>query len=128
MKRTLAMIFALTLCVFAFAGCEKSGNDGTQSDAGSSAESGTSGNGTVNDPAADSGTDSTLGLADGRKSYASSTTPQQRSNGRSLTGAAINGRSASDELRYRQMLENGRVRDTDGFLLDGENTSYDTLR
>ena len=121
MKRTLAMIFALALLLFAFAGCEKNENGG-------SAESGTSGHGTVNDPAADSGTDGTLGLADGRKSYASSATPQQRSNGRSLTGAALSARPASDVLRYRQMLENGRVRDTDGLLLDGENASHDTFR
>ena len=123
MKRTLAMIFALALLLFAFAGCEKNENGG-------SAESGTSGHGAANEPSADDddGTDGTLGLADGRKSYASSATPQQRSNGRSLTGAALSARPASDVLRYRQMLENGRVRDTDGLLLDGENASHDTFR
>ena len=49
---------------------------------------------------------------------------QLRSNGRSLTGKNL----ASNDLRYRQMLSNGRVRDTDGFLFDGENTHYNTLR
>lgn len=29
--------------------------------------------------------------------------------------------------RYARMLENGRVHDTDGFLLDGENSSYGTF-
>ena len=49
---------------------------------------------------------------------------QLRSNGRSLTGKNL----ASNDLRYRQMLSNGRVHDTDGFLFDGENTHYNTLR
>ena len=51
---------------------------------------------------------------------------QLRSNGRSLTGANING--ISNDVRYRQMLSNGRVHDTDGFLFDGENTHYNTLK
>lgn len=34
----------------------------------------------------------------------------------------------SNELRYRLMLENARVHDTDGFLLDGENAHYNTFR
>ena len=36
--------------------------------------------------------------------------------------------SAKSDLRYRQMLSNGRVHDADGFLFDGENTHYNTLR
>lgn len=52
---------------------------------------------------------------------------QLRSNGRSLTGIP-NDELYGDDLRYQQMLENGRVHDTDGFLLDGENTHYNTLR
>lgn len=52
---------------------------------------------------------------------------QLRSNGRSLTGI-LNDELYGDDLRYQQMLENGRVHDTDGFLLDGENASYQTLR
>ena len=47
-----------------------------------------------------------------------------RSGGRSLTGIDLN----SNDLRYRRMLSNGRVRDTDGFLFDGENTHFNTLR
>ena len=41
---------------------------------------------------------------------------QLRSNGRSLTGTNING------------ISNDRVHDTDGFLFDGENTHYNTLK
>ena len=51
---------------------------------------------------------------------------QLRSNGRSLTGMDVGG--LSNDLRYRQMLSNGRVHDTDGFLFDGENTHYNTLK
>ena len=51
---------------------------------------------------------------------------QLRSNGRSLTGIDVGG--LSNDLRYRQMLSNGRVHDTDGFLFDGENTHYNTLK
>lgn len=55
-------------------------------------------------------------------------TPEtERSNGRSMTGIPVTGLDAND-LRYRQMLSNGRVHDTDGFLFDGENTHYNTLR
>ena len=50
---------------------------------------------------------------------------QLRSNGRSMTGIPTN---SDNDLRYWQMLSNGRVHDTDGFLLDGENTHYNTLK
>lgn len=53
------------------------------------------------------------------------TNAQLRSNGRSMTGITV---PSANDLRYRQMLSNGRVRDTDGFLFDGENTHYNTLR
>ena len=50
-----------------------------------------------------------------------------------LAAARASGRSryfnsAKSDLRYRQMLSNGRVHDADGFLFDGENTHYNTLR
>ena len=41
---------------------------------------------------------------------------------------AASARGLSNELRYRLMLENARVHDTDGFLLDGENAHYNTFR
>lgn len=53
------------------------------------------------------------------------TNAQLRSNGRSMTGITV---PSANDLRYRQMLSNGHVRDTDGFLFDGENTHYNTLR
>ena len=45
-------------------------------------------------------------------------------------GSVRGGRSAQDaqaQRRYEQMLENARVHDSDGFLLDGENSSYQTF-
>ena len=41
---------------------------------------------------------------------------------------AASARGMSNELRYRLMLENAHVHDTDGFLLDGENAHYNTFR
>ena len=35
--------------------------------------------------------------------------------------------SAADRVRYQLMLDNARVRDTDGFLFDGENAHHDTF-
>ena len=36
-------------------------------------------------------------------------------------GADNYGAGDNEEDRYHEMLENGRVRDTDGYLMDGEN-------
>ena len=43
--------------------------------------------------------------------------------------ASVSGLSntAREKLRNYYMMENARVHDTDGFLLDGENSSYDTI-
>lgn len=46
--------------------------------------------------------------------------------GSTVTGSLFGARRESTE-RYEQMLQNGRVHDRDGFLLDGENTRHDTL-
>ena len=35
-----------------------------------------------------------------------------------------NGQTTSDWEEYQQMLENGRVRDRDGYLMDGENSHW----
>ena len=59
-----------------------------------------------------------------------------RANGGNSTGSVYTatnngGYTAQDkreaESRYRLMLENGRVHDTDGYLLDGENAHYRTF-
>ena len=41
--------------------------------------------------------------------------------------AAANNGGVSAETRYKLMMENARVHDKDGFLLDGENASYRTF-
>lgn len=46
--------------------------------------------------------------------------------GSTVTGSLFGTRRENAE-RYEQMLQNGRVHDRDGFLLDGENSRYDTL-
>lgn len=47
--------------------------------------------------------------------------------GMSYANEAAVKRAAAEGDRYARMLENGRVHDRDGFLLDGENTSYRTF-
>ncbi len=44
------------------------------------------------------------------------------------TGSVSNadGAANADSGRYQLMLENGRVHDSDGYLLDGENARYHT--
>lgn len=46
--------------------------------------------------------------------------------GSTITGSIFGTQHESAE-RYDRMLQNGRVHDRDGFLLDGENSRYDTL-
>lgn len=46
--------------------------------------------------------------------------------GSTITGSIL-GTQRENAERYRQMLQNGKVHDRDGFLLDGENSRYDTL-
>ena len=47
-------------------------------------------------------------------------------NGGKYADEASIARAAREGDRYARMLENARVHDSDGFLLDGENASYRT--
>ncbi len=42
-------------------------------------------------------------------------------------GSAQDAQDEQAQRRYEQMLENARVHDSDGFLLDGENSSHQTF-
>ena len=53
-------------------------------------------------------------------------TPAGRSTSAPVQEEAVDPAAAG--VRYRLMLDNAHVRDTDGFLLDGENPHHDTLR
>lgn len=129
MKRTLTALLLVLTMTLAFSGCTRkdAGSSGNQND---SAHNGTvnggnggtadNGSGTMNDGATDnSGTSdlpsgaSRYGYGYGNNAYA-----QPGSNGSTSSDSAdefIAGRS------FDEMLRNGRVRDTDGILTDGEN-------
>ena len=148
MKKTLAMLCLTALALVSLVGCgEKKGGSavsgGPKSEmsekkkdlprgddmSGKDAnDKSITGDGMVGDKMKDAGRRAAAAVrsAAGRSRYYGipSTDAQSRSGGRSLTGIDLN----SNDLRYRRMLSNGRVRDTDGFLFDGENTHFNTLR
>ena len=148
MKKTLAMLCLTALALVSLVGCgEKKGGSAVSGRpksemsekkkdlprgddmSGKDANDKTiTGDGMVGDKMKDAGRRAAAAArsAAGRSRYYGipSTDAQSRSGGRSLTGIDLN----SNDLRYRQMLSNGRVRDTDGFLFDGENTHFNTLR
>lgn len=148
MKKTLAMLCLTALALVSLVGCgEKKGGSavsgrpksemsekkkdlprGDDMSGKDANDKSITGDGMVGDKMKDAGRRAAAAArsAAGRIRYYGipSTDAQSRSGGRSLTGIDLN----SNDLRYRRMLSNGRVRDTDGFLFDGENTHFNTLR
>lgn len=148
MKKTLAMLCLTALALVSLVGCgEKKGGSavsgrpksemsekkkdlprGDDMSGKNANDKSITGDGMVGDRMKDAGRRAAAAArsAAGRSRYYGipSTDAQSRSGGRSLTGIDLN----SNDLRYRRMLSNGRVRDTDGFLFDGENTHFNTLR
>ena len=148
MKKTLAMLCLTALALVSLVGCgEKKGGSavsgrpksevsekkkdlprGDDMSGKDANDKSITGDGMVGDKMKDAGRRAAAAArsAAGRSRYYGipSTDAQLRSGGRSLTGIDLN----ANDLRYRRMLSNGRVRDTDGFLFDGENTHFNTLR
>lgn len=148
MKKTLAMLCLTALALVSLVGCgEKKGGSavsgrpksemsekkkdlprGDDMSGKDADDKSITGDGMVGDKMKDAGRRAAAAArsAAGRSRYYGipSTDAQSRSGGRSLTGIDLN----ANDLRYRRMLSNGRVRDTDGFLFDGENTHFNTLR
>ena len=148
MKKTLAMLCLTALALVSLVGCgeKRGGSDvsgrpksemsekkkdlprGDDMSGKDADDKSITGDGMVGDKMKDAGRRAAAAArsAAGRSRYYGipSTDAQSRSGGRSLTGIDLN----SNDLRYRRMLSNGRVRDTDGFLFDGENTHFNTLR
>ena len=107
MKKTLAMLCLTALALVSLAGCgEKKGNN------------------TVTQPPA--ATDN--GTADNSRKSHDTPGADRRNAAARASGRSRYFNSAKSDLRYRQMLSNGRVHDADGFLFDGENTHYNTLK
>ena len=148
MKKTLAMLCLTALALVSLVGCgEKKGGSavsgrpksemsekkkdlprGDDMSGKDADDKSITGDGMVGDKMKEAGRRAAAAArsAAGRSRYYGipSTDAQSRSGGRSLTGIDLN----SNDLRYRRMLSNGRVRDTDGFLFDGENAHFNTLR
>ena len=144
MKKTLAMLCLTALALVSLVGCgEKKGGStvsgrpksemsekkkdlprGDDMSGKDANDKSITGDGMVGDKMKDAGRRAAAAAGRSRYYGIPSTDAQSRSGGRSLTGIDLN----SNDLRYRWMISNGRVRDTDGFLFDGENTHFNTLR
>ena len=127
MKQTItALLLALTLTL-GLGGCtskkDNGSNQGDDPNNSTTQNGGNTSNGTMNggtNSGSGNGTDSGTTPSDGSRSYYSYGQPG--SNG------ATDSESSNDFLRgysYEQMLRNGRVRDTNGILTDGESSVTD---
>ena len=137
MKRTLAITAATAALAFSLAACgagrgngmsgsstTPSGIDGTTATdtmRGENGGTGTTGGATANTDTAKNG----LGAVTGAVNSGREPTRYGMTHSDDYTAANNGGVSA--ETRYKLMLENARVHDHDGFLLDGENASYRTF-
>ena len=150
MKQNFAILAVTALLLCSLTACSGGQNGGTANGGVNGAENGTTSGqtgGTTTDPAA--GTRYAGGKDDPAVRYGNgygNTSADKRSPSKNATAnatlhgsydkptgtpagrAAASARGMSNELRYRLMLENARVHDTDGFLLDGENAHYNTFR
>lgn len=119
MRQTLtALLLALTLAL-SLTGCTRKDNSNTDLPNNGTANNSTTNNGTMN-----GGTNS------GDGSVGNGTTPSARNrySSDSYAQPGSNGATSSDSYdtlpgrSYEQMLRDGRVHDSDGFLTDGENS------
>lgn len=117
MRQTLtALLLALTLAL-CLTGCTRKDNGSTDLPDNSTANHGTTNNGTMN-----GGTNS------GDGSPGNGTDSSARSHYGTYAQPGSNGATGSDSYdllpgrSYEQMLRDGRVHDSDGFLTDGENS------
>lgn len=119
MKQTLtALLLALTLTL-SLTGCTRKDNSSTDLPDNGTANNGTTNNGTMNG-GTNSGDDSVGNGSDSsaRNHYGDGGYARPGSNGATSSDSydTLPGRS------YEQMLRDGRVHDSDGFLTDGENS------
>ena len=127
MKRILTALLLVLTLTLALSGCTRKDNGSNDnpnnSQNGTPNNGGTANNGgTMNDGATDNSGTSDLPSGASRygSGYGYDAYAQPGSNGSTSSDSAddfITGRS------YDEMLRNGRVRDTDGILADGENST-----
>lgn len=141
MKRPLAITAAAAMLALSLTGCgaERSDMDVTSGNAGTSGYS-TTATDTVRNGTETNGSSGLGGVTgavnrgtrNGTTQYGvNGSTYTATNNGGVMTGnysneAAVR-RAARQGDRYARMLENARVHDSDGYLLDGENASYRTF-
>ena len=124
MGRKMTALALAALLVAGLSGCSSGSNVTTDRSYGTRGTygSGTYNNGTYGSGSYNNGTGGTYGSG----SYRSGGNGLDGDIGNAMDDAGNTVRNAGDALtgdraRYEQMLENGFVHDTDGYLLDGEN-------
>lgn len=102
--------------------------DGTGSGAGMESPADNANNGAgMENPADNSGTTAPNGAAIYGSMQGSGRDQSIRRSDGALTDPNWNMEDAQSRTRYALMLDNARVRDTDGFLFDGENPQHNTF-
>ncbi len=155
MRKTLAITAATALLALSLAACSadgelkvQTGTDGeaedlystgatdTMRNGGGTLGTGLNGGASTNATATERGLGGVAGAMNGTRGFAAYSGGASWSGRAEKDGEATanNGAAARTERdaqasadRYALMLQNGRVHDTDGFLLDGENTSWRTF-
>ena len=124
MRQTLtALLLALTLAL-SLTGCTRKDNSNTDLPNNGTANNGTANNGTTNNGTVNGGTNS----GDGTIDNGTDPSARNRYGDGSYARPGSNGATSSDSYdtlpgrSYEQMLRDGRVHDSDGFLTDGENS------
>lgn len=128
MKKNVWLPVVVLVLALSLVGCGEKKDDTLRPDGGNNAaDSGETNTGnTDNDTGADTDTDNGSKLGRSRRFYDRGSNDAFADNhGSTFGGAGEELRQEADGMAtWRQMLDNGFVRDTDGFLLDGENASW----
>ena len=131
MKQTLtALLLALTM-LFSLTGCTR--KDDPNDSMNNGGNSGTTNNGTVNNGVGNNGTvndgNTNNGTMNGGTNTGDNSSAANNDTGSNNSTGSRSRSSGSDDLfggrSYDQMLRDGQVHDSDGFLADGENSRSD---
>ena len=129
MKRTLAITAATAMLVLSLAGCGAQRYDNAYGNADNTRAGTLTTTDTMHN-ADETGLGGVTGAvnraARSQDAYTAVNNGGITANGGKYADEASIARAAREGDRYARMLENARVHDSDGFLLDGENASYRT--
>lgn len=133
MKKNVWLPVLVLVLALSLVGCGEKKDNTLRPDGGNNAAgSGEANTGSDNETGTDADTDTAAGADNGSKLGRSRRFYDRGSNdafannhGSTFGGAGEELRQEADGMAtWRQMLDNGFVHDTDGFLLDGENASW----